>query len=71
MNIKKIRPGEFAVVRYFESVKDEFPKYGLELIATLTEFKVVSKGEEQQIFICDTIAGVAGFLRGLMYGAKA
>ena len=71
MNIKKIRPGDFAIVRYFESVKGEFPKYGLELVATLTEFKVVDKKDGMSIFECDTIAGVDGFLRGLMYGAKA
>lgn len=70
MTIKKVKPGEYAVVRYFETAQPEFKKYGLELVATFTEFKVVREKDGNAIFTCDTITGIDGFLRGLAYWAN-
>jgi len=70
MDLKKVKPGEFAIIRYFESAVPEFKKYGLELVATYTEFKVVDEKDGYAVFTCATIAGVDGFLRGLAYSVN-
>lgn len=66
---KSIKPGEFAIVRYFETAQPEFKRHGLELVATFTEFKVCDEDSGCAVFTCATIAGVDGFLRGLSYKA--
>lgn len=71
MTAKQIKPGEFAVVKYFETAQPEFKKYGLELVATFTEFKVCEEKSGGAIFTCATVAGVDGFLRGLVYAKEA
>lgn len=70
MNIKKIKPGDFAIVKYFETVQPEFKKHGLELVATFTEFKIVEEKNGNSVFECDNIAAVDGFIRGIVYGTK-
>lgn len=65
--VKSIKPGDFGIVKYFESAQPEFKKYGFELVATFTEFKVCEEKSGSAIFMCSTITGVDGFLRGITY----
>ena len=57
---------EPAVCRYYDTVKIAFEKEGLALLVTLTEFQVIEQKSTKMVFSCPTIAGVDGFLRGLM-----
>jgi hypothetical protein len=70
MTAKVPKPGEFAVVKYFETAFPEFKKHGLDLVATFTEFKVCDEKNGNAVFTCATVAGLDGFLRGLTYGSK-
>jgi hypothetical protein len=62
---KSDKLAEFAVVKYFESVRPEFEKQGLEISATFTEFRVVDLRNGSTIFTCDTVQGLDGFIRGV------
>ena len=70
MTKKPLKPAEYGIVKYFQSVQPEFKKYGLELVATLTEFVVHDERSGNAVFWCDTVAGIDGFLRGLAYAAE-
>ena len=65
---KHPKPGDFAIVRYFESLTPAFEKFHLEVIANYNEFKVVTKADPNKVvYTCKSVQGLDGFLRGMEY----